>query len=80
LATPAGQFGHGVIDTLFRPADDYRAAAVANDINGNLSAHAGAASDDDDLLGIEMHGGTLLLIVLDDSCWATLGFARQEDL
>jgi hypothetical protein len=70
LATPAGQFGHGVINTVFRPADDHSAAAVAHDINGDLPAHTGAASDDDDLLGIEVHGETLLLIILEDSCWA----------
>jgi hypothetical protein len=80
LATPAGQFGHGVINTIFRPADDHRAPAVAHDINGDLPAHTGAASEDNNLLGIEVHGETLLLIILDDSCWAISDFARQEDL
>jgi hypothetical protein len=78
LAIPAGQFGHGVVNAVFRPTDDHRAAAVAHDINGDLPAHTGAAPDDDDLLGIEMHDETLLLIICDDSCSAISGFARQE--
>jgi hypothetical protein len=42
--------------------------------------HTGAASDDDDLLGIEVHSETLLLIILGDSCLAISAFARQEEL
>jgi hypothetical protein len=53
---------------------------VAHDINGDLPAHTGAASDDDDLLGIEVHSETLLLIILGDSCLAISAFARQEEL
>ena len=75
-----GQLGHGVIDTGFRASDDHRAAAVVDDIDRDLPSHAGAAADNDDLLGLEMHGESLLLIILDDSCWAISTFARQEDL
>src|ERR1700757_1184702 len=80
LAIPAAQFGHGVINTLFRATDNHRAAPVAHDIDGDLPTHAGTTSDNDDLLGIEVHGETLLLIVLDDSCWAISAFARQKEL
>src|ERR1700744_711624 len=80
LATTASQFGHSLINTVFRPAHDHGAAAVFDDVDRDLPAHTGAASNDDDLLGIEVHSKTLLLIILGDSCWAISAFGRQEEL
>jgi hypothetical protein len=43
---------------------------VIDDVDRDLPTHAGTAADNNNLLGIEVHGKTLLLIILDDSCWA----------
>jgi hypothetical protein len=53
---------------------------VLDDVDRDLPTHAGTAADNNDLFGIEVHGETLLLIILDDSCWAISAFARQEEL
>jgi hypothetical protein len=44
VTAPACRVRDGVINTVFRPADDHRAAAVAHDINGDLPTHAGSAA------------------------------------
>ena len=52
---PARQLGDGVVDTGFRASDDHRAAAVIDDVDCDLSSHAGTAADHNDLLGLKMH-------------------------
>jgi len=55
VTAPACRVRDGVINTVFRPADDHRAAAVAHDINGDLPTHDGTVADNNDLLGLKMH-------------------------
>ena len=72
LTTPARQVGDGVVDTGFRASDDHRAAAVVDDIDGDLSSYAGAAADNNDLLALEMHITLAFLVFRDGSGWTTV--------
>lgn len=55
LATPAGQLSDGVVDTRLRVSDGHRTSAVVDDVDRDLLTHAGAAADNNDLLGFKMH-------------------------
>ncbi|BBY21927.1 hypothetical protein MSTO_21320 [Mycobacterium stomatepiae] len=55
VAAPALQLGDGVVDTRFRASDDHRTPAMSDDVDGDLSTDAGAAADNNDLLGLKMH-------------------------
>lgn len=49
--------------------DDHRAAAVIDDVDRDLPSHAGAAADNNDLLGRKMHIRDPFLALLDGSAW-----------
>ena len=63
------QLSDGVVDTGFRASDDHRAAAVIDDVDCDLSSHAGTAADNNDLLGLKMHIRGPFLVLLDGSDW-----------
>ena len=67
LATPARQLGDGVVDTGFRASYDHRAAAMIDDVERDLSSHAGTAADNNDLLGLKMHTRGPSMVLLDGS-------------
>jgi hypothetical protein len=64
FARPAHQLSDGVVDTGFRASDDHRAAAVIDDVDRGLPADAGAAADNNDLLGLKMHIRGPFLVLL----------------
>jgi len=64
VTAPACRVRDGVINTVFRPADDHRAAAVAHDINGDLPTHDGTAADNNDLPGLKMRIGGAFMVLL----------------
>jgi hypothetical protein len=59
VTAPTCRVRDGVINTVFRPTDDHRAAAVAHHINGDLPNHAGTAADTNDLLASNAYSGRL---------------------
>ena len=68
--------------TVSRPGlptpDDDRAAAMLDDVDRGLASHPAAATDDDDLLGLEMHIRVPFLVVRDGSDWAAIPSYRRR--
>jgi len=56
LTTRTHQLTHRVINTILRTTHNHRTTTMTDNINRHLPTHPGATPDNNDLLGIEVHG------------------------